>query len=135
MNISKTTDGHIHILKRGVILRLTQAEAFEALAWLYQHRDELYQSAQHPLIEAVQAANSTDRARLLVLFCTENEHHSAWIFSEEMALHKRRPVRIGPYHQQIALSEAIETLFPGLPRVQVESADFWGFVDGVLSLE
>ncbi len=46
MNITKTTDNHIHILKGGVILRLTADEAYELLEELYQNRDELYQASQ-----------------------------------------------------------------------------------------
>jgi len=48
MKIQKTKDNHIIILKGGNILRLTAAEAFEALAWLYEQRTELYQAVQHP---------------------------------------------------------------------------------------
>ncbi len=48
MKIQKTKDNHVIILKGGNILRLTAAEAFEALAWLYEQRTELYQASQHP---------------------------------------------------------------------------------------
>jgi len=46
MNIRKTSDGHIHILKGGVILRLTFAEASYVLEELSQLRDELYAASR-----------------------------------------------------------------------------------------
>ncbi len=42
MIISKTADGHLHLVKGGVILRLTGSEAYEVLSKLDDMRKELY---------------------------------------------------------------------------------------------
>jgi hypothetical protein len=56
-------EGSITIEKPEGKLCLTHAESFELLSWLYDRCNTLYRATQHPLQEAVMAANSTDEQK------------------------------------------------------------------------